>query len=174
MWVSVIKSDSRVQDARVVTRFETPRGPGGSRAKYGKTGKDGRAVLEGLVEGARYRLEVWPADDDLAPARLDGWVPGLVEIRLPPGHSISGRVVVGEVAVDEEDEEIEVRVFFRCGDASWQSCGLEEDGSFYIGSLPEGPVRLVALDDLETPKDDSPGAVVVPAGSRNVILRRVR
>ncbi len=144
----------------------------------GSTNGEGRTRLTDLPATARYILIVRDyGTSDLAPVRIDGWVPRDTEVSLPPGRSISGRALRPD-GTPELGEKGSVWAWGRA--KGWGLVSMHPGGVFREEGFAEGRVALIwipdgidAYDDLvcEPEKYDWP-ITWVRAGDRDIVFRR--
>jgi hypothetical protein len=139
------------------------------------TDADGRVGFEGLALSGPYRLRARP-EDDRGAVRIDGWRPGDLDITLPPGKTVSGRLL----REDGSPHSGEEGYFLAWGRArGWVSVDIEDEGRFRKTGFAAGRVALLWVPYGEDLPDDSeiePSKLSLPvrwvdAGDEEIVLR---
>lgn len=130
----------------------------------GNTRADGRIAFTGIPLKPPFALTVLPSPRRPG-ASIDPWTPRDTTVRLPEALTIAGRVIdaAGKPVPD-------VYVWFRHEGRDWYDSSVEEDGSFSIGGVPSGEVKLLALPEDVPPTDADTRAILVAAGKKDVRL----
>ncbi len=109
----------------------------------GNTNGRGRARLEDLPGATRHILTVRNfGRADLAPVRIDDWVPGDTEVTMSPGLSISGKVVRPNGTPDPGNEG---RVWAWGYARGWEDVAISTGGAFRESGFAEGRIALIWL-----------------------------
>jgi len=142
-----------------------------------RTDEAGVALLTDLLGSGRYTLTVYsgPGRRDLAPVRIEAFVPGDRVVRLPRGFNVNGQVLGPD---GEPVPEGKVRVWARCEIGDWWANRTDAGGCFKLTGLPEGGVWLTVRSAGCLPHEepsycdpkDLPEAVRVSAGTEGVLL----
>ncbi len=107
------------------------------------TGPDGRREFKALPSASRNILTVRPPDQtQLAPARIDGWVPRDTEVTLLPGLAISGKVLLSDGTPYLGGNG---QVWSFSPARGWDPVGLSGTGTFTERWFEEGRVALVFI-----------------------------
>ncbi len=113
----------------------------------GRTDARGYRRLQHLPETTRHVLIISPkGSGDLAPLRIDGWIPRDSRFTLTPSRTISGRVY----RADGTPGCGEGGGLWVWGHASgWDSPYIHDDGRFRVGGFAEGRVALIWIPNTE-------------------------